>query len=81
MMTYKFINTFIDDLFAFMIKMPTLYRLGCFRDDIVFLVFLYQKWIYKTDYTRVNEFGGSGEPNKDSQEPIEPKPEQEKKDD
>lgn len=38
MLTYKFINTFIDDLFAFLIKMPTLYRLGCFRDDIIFLV-------------------------------------------
>jgi hypothetical protein len=38
MLTYKFINTFIDDLFAFVIRMPTLYRLGCFRDDIVFLV-------------------------------------------
>lgn len=32
MMTYKFLNTFIDDIFAFVIKMPTLYRLGCFRD-------------------------------------------------
>lgn len=38
MLTYKFINTFIDDLFAFVIKMPTMYRLGCFRDDIIFLV-------------------------------------------
>lgn len=27
-MTYKALNTFIDDLFAFIIKMPTLYRLG-----------------------------------------------------
>ena len=41
--------------------MPTLYRLGCFRDDIVFCIFLYQRWIYKTDLTRVNEFGFSGE--------------------
>lgn len=38
MLTYKFINTFIDDLFAFVIRMPTMYRLGCFRDDIIFLV-------------------------------------------
>lgn len=41
MLTYKFINTFIDDLFAFVIKMPTMYRLGCFRDDIIFLVSFY----------------------------------------
>ena len=36
MMTYKALNTFIDDLFAFVIKMPTLYRLGCFRDGKLF---------------------------------------------
>ena len=34
MMTYKALNTFIDDIFAFVIKMPTLYRIGCFRDGI-----------------------------------------------
>lgn len=61
MLSYKFLNTFIDDIFAFVIKMPTLYRIGCFRDDIVFCIFLYQRWIYKTDHTRVNEFGFSGE--------------------
>ncbi|GMT17825.1 hypothetical protein PFISCL1PPCAC_9122, partial [Pristionchus fissidentatus] len=61
MLTYKFINTFIDDLFAFVIKMPTLYRIGCFRDDIIFLVYLYQKWAYRVDHTRVNEYGVSGE--------------------
>lgn len=61
MLSYKFLNTFIDDIFAFIIKMPTLYRLGCFRDDIIFIIFLYQRWIYKIDHTRVNEFGFSGE--------------------
>ncbi|CAG9766664.1 unnamed protein product [Ceutorhynchus assimilis] len=61
MLTYKFLNTFIDDMFAFVIKMPTMYRIGCFRDDIVFLIFLYQKWIYPVDKTRRNEFGFSAE--------------------
>lgn len=61
MMTYKFLNTFIDDIFAFVIKMPTMYRIGCFRDDIVFFIFLYQRWIYKVDHKRLNEFGFSGE--------------------
>ena len=37
MMTYKALNTFIDDLFAFVIKMPTLYRIGCFRDGKCFV--------------------------------------------
>lgn len=32
MMTYKVLNTFIDDIFAFIIKMPIMHRLACFRD-------------------------------------------------
>ena len=58
---YKALNTFIDDLFAFIIKMPTLHRMSCFRDDIVFVVFLYQRWVYRVDMSRVNEFGHRGE--------------------
>ncbi|UYV65288.1 CLPTM1 [Cordylochernes scorpioides] len=61
MLTYKFLNTFIDDIFAFVMKMPTMYRLGCFRDDLVFFIYLYQRYIYRVDYKRVNEFGISGE--------------------
>ncbi|OCK79418.1 CLPTM1 domain protein [Lepidopterella palustris CBS 459.81] len=60
-MTYKFLNTFIDDLFAFTIKMPTLHRLATLRDDVIFFVYLYQTWKYKVDYTRVNEFGQGGD--------------------
>merc|ERR1719312_896079 len=61
MMTYKALNTFIDDIFAFIIKMPMLYRIGCLRDDIIFFIFLYQRWLYPVDPTRVNEFGTSEE--------------------
>jgi hypothetical protein len=60
-MMYKFVNTFIDDLFAFTIKMPTLHRLATFRDDIIFFVYIYQRWAYRIDYSRVNEFGQGGE--------------------
>ncbi|KAI9832529.1 MAG: hypothetical protein M1819_004318 [Sarea resinae] len=60
-MTYKFLNTFIDDLFAFTIKMPTLHRLATLRDDVIFFVYIYQSWAYKVDYTRVNEFGQGGD--------------------
>lgn len=58
--TYKALNTVVDDLFAFVIRMPTMHRLACFRDDVVFLVYLYQKWKYPVDYDRVNEFGQGG---------------------
>lgn len=60
-MAYKFVNTFIDDLFAFTIKMPFLHRMATLRDDIIFFVYLYQAWAYKVDYTRVNEFGQGGD--------------------
>jgi len=81
MLTYKFLNTFIDDMFAFVIKMPTMYRLGCFRDDIVFLVFLYQKWIYPVDKSRRNEFGYSAEQEEQkTAEPVAIGPPETKKD-
>ncbi|KAL5275544.1 CLPTM1L family protein [Megaselia abdita] len=51
---YKAFNTFIDDIFAFIIKMPTAHRLACFRDDIVFLIYLYQRWLYPVDKTRID---------------------------
>ncbi|KAF9927167.1 hypothetical protein FBU30_003447 [Linnemannia zychae] len=60
-MMYKSLNTFIDDLFSFIIKMPMMHRLACLRDDIVFFIYLYQRWIYRTDHTRANEFGQVGE--------------------
>jgi hypothetical protein len=30
------------------------------RDDLIFLIYLYQRWIYRVDMTRVNEFGFTG---------------------
>jgi hypothetical protein len=56
-LTYKAFNTFIDDFFAFIITMPTTHRLACFRDDVVFFIYLYQRWLYPVDKTRPNEFG------------------------
>ena len=77
-MMYKFLNTFIDDLFAFTIKMPMLHRLATLRDDVIFFIYLYQSWKYKTDYSRVNEFGqGGGEDdneNKKSEKPLSASP-------
>jgi len=70
-MIYKTLSTVVDDFFAFCIKMPFLHRLACFRDDLVFVIFLYQRWIYRIDPKRVNEYGQvlaeetSGESKKD----------------
>ncbi|KAF4120797.1 Cleft lip and palate transmembrane protein 1 (CLPTM1) [Geosmithia morbida] len=60
-MGYKFLNTFIDDLFAFTIKMPFLHRMATLRDDVIFFIYLYQRYKYRVDYTRVNEFGQGGD--------------------
>ncbi len=53
---YKALNTFIDDMFAFIIKMPTMHRLSAFRDDIIFFIFLYQRWIYRVDKVPPSSF-------------------------
>mmetsp|Transcript_15612 Transcript_15612/g.23118 ORF Transcript_15612/g.23118 Transcript_15612/m.23118 type:complete len:782 (-) Transcript_15612:38-2383(-) len=58
---YRFLNTFIDDLFAFIIRMPTLARISCFRDDIVFVIYLYQRYLYPVDTSRPVEGGGSND--------------------
>eukprot|EP01041_Mallomonas_annulata_P012423 gene12423-26130_t len=46
---YKMFNTVIDDIFAVIIKMPLKHRIMTLRDDLVFVVFIYQ--------SRTNEFG------------------------
>ena len=56
-MAYKAFNTFVDDAFALMVSMPTAHRVACLRDDVVFLIFLYQRRLYPVDLTRANEYG------------------------
>lgn len=72
-LTYKFLNTFIDDLFAFTVKMPWLHRLATLRDDVIFFVWIYQSYKYQTDYKRVNEFGQGGDSDEEAE--AEPTPE------
>ena len=55
---YRFVNTFIDDLFAFIIRMPTMARVSCFRDDVVFVIYLWQRYLYPVDSNRPVEGGG-----------------------
>jgi hypothetical protein len=39
-MIYRALNTVIDDLFSMIIAMPTMHRLACFRDDVIFVVYI-----------------------------------------
>ncbi|KAJ1829599.1 Cleft lip and palate associated transmembrane protein 1 [Coemansia sp. RSA 2599] len=39
---YRFLRTFIDDLFALVVPMPLVERIGTLRDDVVFVVLCYQ---------------------------------------
>ena len=57
MFVYKMFNTFVDDVFAFLVEMPLKHRLMTLRDDVVFAAFLYQSYIYRVDKTRANEYG------------------------
>ncbi|XP_055846700.1 lipid scramblase CLPTM1L [Episyrphus balteatus] len=59
---YKAFNTFIDDLFAFIINMPTAHRVACFRDDVIFLIYIYQRWLYSVDKTRLENGLEDNEP-------------------
>jgi len=54
---YKIFNTFIDDVFAFLIEMPLKHKLMTLRDDAIFLGFLIQCYLYRVDKSRCNEFG------------------------
>ena len=54
---YKVFNTFVDDVFAFLIDMPWKHRIMTLRDDVVFVIFLVQAFLYRVDKTRPNEFG------------------------
>ena len=54
-MVYQFLNTIIDDLFAFAVKMPTLQRISVFRDDLIFVIYLGQKWIYRENVRKGEE--------------------------
>lgn len=38
--------------------------------DIVFFIFLYQRWVYKVDKSRVNEFGFSAEMEEDAKKKV-----------
>ncbi|KAI9152627.1 hypothetical protein H9P43_009423 [Blastocladiella emersonii ATCC 22665] len=67
-MAYKFLTTIVDDFFVFIIRMPWLQRLAAFRDDVVFIIYLIQRYKYPVDHTRVNEFGQGGAEGDEDQE-------------
>lgn len=45
-LTYQAINTFIDDVFVLCIRMPEVQKYSVFRDDIIFLICCFQRWLY-----------------------------------
>ncbi|KAK2197719.1 bifunctional Cleft lip and palate transmembrane 1/Cleft lip and palate transmembrane protein 1-like protein [Babesia duncani] len=59
---YKTLNTFVDDVASFLIEMPWLHRLSCFRDDIIFFCYLYQRWAYRKNVQRPNYWTASLSP-------------------
>uniref|UniRef100_A0A672PLY3 Lipid scramblase CLPTM1L n=1 Tax=Sinocyclocheilus grahami TaxID=75366 RepID=A0A672PLY3_SINGR len=51
------LNTFISDVFSGIITTPGPHHLACFRDDVVFLIYLYQRRWGKHTIGRIFEFG------------------------
>lgn len=60
-LTFQAINTFIDDIFALCIRMPEVQKYSVFRDDIIFAVCCYQRWIYRATPTIAVSDNGAGE--------------------
>ena len=54
-LAYRFFNTVIDDLFAAVIRMPLMHRISVFRDDIIFVAYMCQRWRYPVDKARPSE--------------------------
>jgi len=59
---YQGINTFIDDLFSLLIRMPQMHKMSVFRDDIVFVIYHFQRWLYKKRRTTKVDNAGTEEP-------------------
>ncbi|KAF8827166.1 hypothetical protein HHX47_DHR5000692 [Lentinula edodes] len=56
-MIYKTLSTVVDDFFAFCIKMPFLHRNLSHNPVYMIVDFLPQRWIYRIDPKRINEYG------------------------
>jgi len=54
-LVYRSINTFIDDIFAFVIRMPLLHRISVFRDDLIFFFYIGQRCMYPVSGERPAE--------------------------
>lgn len=66
---YRAVNTFIDDAFSVVITMPFIHKISCFRDDIVFVIYLYQRYIYPVDESRSSDDdGGTGNEDDNNEE-------------
>lgn len=51
-LAYKFLNTIIDDVFAFALDTPTLHRISVFKDDVIFVIFIVQMYLYRKNRKR-----------------------------
>jgi hypothetical protein len=58
-LVYRFIETIIDDFYVFMVTTPLLQKVMVFREDIIFLLYIYQRIIYKTDPKRIGTAGNN----------------------
>ncbi|XP_062393834.1 lipid scramblase CLPTM1L-like isoform X1 [Sardina pilchardus] len=55
---YKGMSTFLNDILSTILTVPS-HPLACFRDDVIFLLHLYQRRLYPVRKTRGREYGVS----------------------
>ncbi|XP_030638593.1 cleft lip and palate transmembrane protein 1-like protein [Chanos chanos] len=70
---YRGLNTFVSDVFSGVITTPGPHQLACFRDDVIFLIYLYQRRIYPPNKSRGRDYGAAykrkpGKPGKPHEE-------------
>lgn len=58
-LVYRFVNTIIDDIFVLMVDLPLLQRAMSFRDDVIFILYLVQRRLYRVDKNRIALSSGS----------------------
>jgi hypothetical protein len=49
---YRLLCTIQDDIFALLLDMPTAHRVACFRDDVIFVLYMLQRQCYRVDLSR-----------------------------
>ena len=49
---YRLVEVLIDEAIATVLNLPTIFCISCYRNDVVFLLYMIQRWMYRVDPNR-----------------------------